>query len=226
MSVIDSSLLSKAQVAFGFDRLVDGYSSNTVNLRRSSDSANQAFGFDANGYFDVSAVVTWAAGSTVTVISFIDQVGGTKTFVATNPPTFMTAGVVSRMGTNWNEATGLLTPSGFGGVGVPLGTSGYFTLSSSGIQSGSGLEFHQMHQHLKRYGHTNQVNIGDGLDNTRETLFSYGTGSTNHFIADYNNGSLREFISRPTGAFSGSSPFGSQGGPYTCLLYTSPSPRD
>ncbi len=168
-----------------------------------------------NGVFNLAAVTTWAAGSSVSVISLIDQVSGTKLFIATNPPTLMAAGVANRMGTNFSETTGLLTPNGLGAVGIPLGTNGYFTLDSSGIQSGNGLEFHQLHQHLSRYGDTNQIAIGDGaVNHNRETLFSYGTSATNHFFADYNNGNLREFISRQTGEFSGSSPFGASGGPY------------
>lgn len=213
--VVDSTISSKVQIAFALDRVVQGYTGNTANLRRASDNATAEFGFDSNGIFNVSAVSAWAAGSTVTVVSLIDQVSGTKLFTATNAPVLMTAGVVQRLGTDYNETTGLMTPNGLGAVGIPLGTNGYFTLAASGITAGSGLEFHTLHQHLSRYGHTTQIAIGDGaVRNDRETLFSYGVASNNYFLADYNNASLQEVVSRITSLHSGSSPTGTAGGIY------------
>ncbi|OPZ93160.1 MAG: hypothetical protein BWY74_01257 [Firmicutes bacterium ADurb.Bin419] len=65
---------SNIECAFSFYNRVTGYSGNCIRLRRSSDNAEQDFGF-VNDYLDISSINTWAGGSNLFVRTWYDQAG-------------------------------------------------------------------------------------------------------------------------------------------------------
>lgn len=100
-----SAIASDGVAAFGYDRLVHGFSSNTVRLKRLSDNAESDFGFDALGMFDNDAVDTWRAGANVDVVKFYDQKGSAVTLDAVGQVTHTVSDVTQRFATNWSNYT-------------------------------------------------------------------------------------------------------------------------
>lgn len=77
------------------------YTGQCVRLRRTSDSTESDFGFDANGHLDIAAIESWLGGSEGAVKTLYDQVG-TNNFVNTNAatqPRLTNLGVVHTFGT-------------------------------------------------------------------------------------------------------------------------------
>jgi len=65
---------SNIEGAFSFYNRVTGYSGNCIRLRRSSDNAEQDFGF-VSDYIDLPSITTWAGGSNLFVRTWYDQAG-------------------------------------------------------------------------------------------------------------------------------------------------------
>ena len=71
---VESSISSDTYHAYGFDRMVEGFSGDTVRLKRLSDNAESDFGFSSStGKFDMAAVDTWRSSADVDVVHFKDQ---------------------------------------------------------------------------------------------------------------------------------------------------------
>lgn len=69
------SLWDSCVFAFSpYKRLSNNFSGNLVNVRRSSDNATKAFGYDSSGDIDSSAIESWLAGSDGFVVSVANQV--------------------------------------------------------------------------------------------------------------------------------------------------------
>jgi hypothetical protein len=101
---MDSSISTLSAGAFGFDRLVEGFTGNTVRLVRTSDSAESDFGFSSTtGMFDFSAVDSWRSTSDVNVVRFYNQSGGAITLDASGTVTFVVSNVVKRFGTTYSD---------------------------------------------------------------------------------------------------------------------------
>jgi hypothetical protein len=67
---------SQHEGIFAFKRLIPGYSGSCVRLRRSSDDAEQDFGFVSADYLsdvDVAAISSWDGGSNLFVVTLYDQ---------------------------------------------------------------------------------------------------------------------------------------------------------
>lgn len=64
-------------------RLLTSYTGNLVRLRRDSDDAEQAFGYDSAGELNAAAITAWAAGSDVFVVTLYDQIGSANPTQAT-----------------------------------------------------------------------------------------------------------------------------------------------
>lgn len=176
-------------LAFGFDRLVDGYSGNTVRLKRLSDNTQQDFGFSSStGMFDMSAVDTWRSSADVDIVYFLDQVSGSSKQLATVSGTtvaFVRSNVVSRFGTTMDTSTSQLTRSTtLGGVGANMGTVGALQLLNSGINvSTAGCEFHMLWSPNNRKKSTlDTTDPLPGGTTTRENVLCYGLNNTNQFF--------------------------------------------
>ena len=204
--VIYSGISSKAQLAFAFDRIVEGYSGNTVNLKRSSDNATANFGFDAKGYFDKAGVEAWAGASDISIVHFIDQVGTGKLLLANGTVYLRQSGTYNRFGTDWDSETGLISRStskgAFGGK-LDGGTSGqYFRLDTSGVSvTSDGFEIHMLcsHQTRKRDNTTDPLGTAN---RTTETYFQYGNSTYNAILQNqYGNYMYGAYISDGTGTY-------------------------
>ncbi len=102
---VTADIFSKSAAAYGFDRLVYGYTGDTVRLKRLSDNAEEDFGFDSDGMFDLAAVNTWRSGANVDVVHHKDQLGSAVTLNAVNQITFIVSDVCERFATIWGDYT-------------------------------------------------------------------------------------------------------------------------
>lgn len=198
---IYSANSSKALYAFGFDRLVDGYSGNTVRLKRLSDSAVQDFGFDTAGMFNVGAVDTWRASADVDLVYFIDQLGSAKQFVAEGTVAFIRSGVVQRFGTSMGSDGQLTRSMTDGGVGVNLGRDvGNLRLASPTLDQVAGIEADLMVAFNERKVVTAAVatDAFGGNANT-ENIFAWGTRS-NNYVQHYFGGAAQSNLKYVTAA--------------------------
>lgn len=183
---ITLAMAGRSQLAFGFDKLVEGYAGHSVRLRRSGDGDQADFGFmPATGIFDLAAVLAWAGDSSVTVVRFYDQMAGGKTLEANKPNniSFLRDGAAKRFSTDWSAADGQLTQQmSVGGVGCRVDGGGYFTLVESGISVEAGLELHVLAAPFSRKKAKMTADpVALGATDTPECVFSYGTGPANYF---------------------------------------------
>lgn len=198
---IDSATASKAQLAFGFDQLVEDYAGNTVRLQRASTpTAQQDFGVDTSGRFDLDAVIAWAGANNVTVVKFYDQKGGAKVLAANSATSvaFVTSGLVTRFATDWDPATGQLTFSNDdGAVGCSVTGGGYFELTSSGLATASGLAVHSLFAPFTRKKANNSTEPTELNGNsTLEAIWSYQTSATNYFRYLLGNAANTQYAER------------------------------
>lgn len=188
---VDSGISTKTQQAYGFDRMVDGYIGNTATLQRASDSSQQAFGCDSSGRFNMATVQSWAGGSNVTVVNFLDQKGSGKLLSAVGSVPFITSSAVTRFGTTWDTSTAQLTLSATdGGVGCRVEGGTYFQLTSSALAASNGLMVHMLASALQRKKPTNDSTDPAGLNGntTGDCWFSYGLSTTNNFSYELTGG--------------------------------------
>ncbi len=178
---VSSDILADAFYAYGFSRLVHGYTGNTVRLKRLSDNAEADFGFDSIGAFDEDAVVTWAAGASVDVVHYKDQMGSADVFPAVGQVSYLVSGVVQRFGTDFNTSTAALTRStSNGGVGADLGSErGYLATSNLTLDASGGLEVHMLWSHNERKTSNASDPLGGNQDD--EYIFTYGH-SENYYV--------------------------------------------
>lgn len=198
---ITLAMVDRSQLAFGFDRLVEGYAGRSVRLQRSGDGDQADFGFaPATGVFDLPAVLAWAGAASVTVVRFYDQMGGRKTLDASDPDSigFLRNGAARRFSTDWSRADGQLAlQTSGGGVGCRVDGGGYFTLAKSGITVEAGLEFHVLAAPLSRKKAKTTADPA-ALDATAtpECVFSYGTGASNYFRFIFGGGTSPGILRR------------------------------
>jgi hypothetical protein len=88
---------AKATAAYSLRKLSTAYTGDAILVRRSSDDATQAIGFDGSGNLDVSALTAFAGSTNAFVVTWYDQSGlgnhVTQTVTA-NQPRIVNAGVV------------------------------------------------------------------------------------------------------------------------------------
>lgn len=202
---ISASLASKTQLAFGFDRLVEGYSGNTVQLQRSSDSATQDFGVDSNGIFDLASAITWAGGSDASVVKFYDQKGTGKQLLvktwsaAASTLPFIVSGAVTRLASSLNKTNGALTLSTTqGGVSCDISGGKYLELTSSGLAASNGMTIHMLMASQQRKKAANNTTDPAGLsaNATGEAYCSYGLATTNSFSLEATGGNYLHRVRR------------------------------
>ena len=71
-------------LALSVRRLYATYTGDCMLLRRSSDNAEQAFGFTSLGALDASAITTWLAGADAYIKTWYDQSGNARDFSETD----------------------------------------------------------------------------------------------------------------------------------------------
>ena len=182
---VASAQASNTRMAFSPDQVVEGYSGNTMRLKRLSDSQEADFGTDDSGLFDKAAADTWRSGADVDLVKFYDQKGGALELVCNGSGQVVRSNQWFRFG-NEIGANGQLTRSASnGGVAVNFtGNGGYLRVASSGLTlSLNDLEFFLLFSNTDR-----KKSSGDSADpvelnanNTRENILSYGDRSINAF---------------------------------------------
>lgn len=87
-----------AQVAYSFRKLRAGYSGSAVRVRRSSDNAEQDFGFNSAGDLDMVAVLAFCGANNGFIVTWYDQSGNglnqTQSTAASQPKLRGTGSVI------------------------------------------------------------------------------------------------------------------------------------
>ncbi len=199
---VSSTVSSITYYAFGFDRLVSGYSGNTVRLKRLSDNAQADFGCTSIGLFDYTAVTTWASGANVDVVKFYDQKGSATELIATGTVSFIRSSVVKRFGTTLDSDTLLVRDPDNGGVGAYLGSANdgaFYTGALTIPQSTTGLEIHYLFSPEERkMDGTYKASDPWGANNDSEYFMCYGT--TSNTISHQTGGDWRDIIAVSAGS--------------------------
>jgi hypothetical protein len=175
---------SKNLLAFGFDRLVEGFAGNTVQLKELTGSTTRDFGFNAStGMFDLAAISAaggnWVSAD-IDVVQFYDQKGGAKLLTAGGTAAFRRSGVVKQFGTTLNATTAQLTRTSLGGVGCDLAGAGHFVLAGTGtaLSTLGAIEFHTLFSNNNRkIATTDSTDPVGGATSTLEWLFAYGNNT-------------------------------------------------
>jgi hypothetical protein len=85
--------------AYGMRRLLTTYTGSLLRLRRSSDNAEQDFGYVTNGDLDVAAIATFVGGGSGYVVTWYDQSGNGRNATqstAASQPLYVASGQNSR----------------------------------------------------------------------------------------------------------------------------------
>ncbi len=187
---VETSFSSNVYHAYGFDRMVQGYTGDTVRLKRLSDNAEADFGFSSStGIFDLAAVNIWRSSADVDVVKFYDQTGTAITLDADSTVSFVRSDVVKRFGTTFDTADETLTRSTTdGGVGCDLAATGAFRTSAALTCD---IATDGLNSFMLYSMNTRKVTIPANDDysgnNAREGIIAYGTGSTNSLDQEFNS---------------------------------------
>lgn len=182
---ISSSLASISQLAFGFDLLVEGYTGDTVRLKRLSDNAESDFGTLSGGSFDKAAVNTWRSGADVDLVKRYDQMGTGKEEVAVGTVAVVRSDAWTCFGDSWDPDTGLLSLSATDGAGgARIESGGYTQVPTSGITTANGLEIHVVFAPFTRKKANTSTEPSELNGNsTPESVIAYGaSGNTFQYI--------------------------------------------
>lgn len=97
---VDSLLLDtypNAAVAYSLRKLRTAYTGNAIRVRRSSDNAEQDFGYDANNVLDTAALLTFCGAGNGFVTTWYDQSGNANNATmstAANQPQIVSSGAM------------------------------------------------------------------------------------------------------------------------------------
>lgn len=197
---VTTALAPSTYHAFGFDNMVDGYTGDTVRLKRLSDNAESDFGFNNIGAFDMSAVNSWRSGADVDVVKFYDQKGTAIELLAGGTVAFVRSDAVNRLGVDYLPSTGLLQQSTTeGSVTCDFGVdTGYlYTTETIADPSVNGMEIHTLLQYNERKTALNYLTeFGNGANNEIDYLLSYGVGTSQYFRVQLGGGTNQSIITR------------------------------
>jgi hypothetical protein len=179
--------------AWGLDRMLEGYTGDTVRLERLSDNVEADFGFDSAGQFDIDAVHTWRSGADVDVVLLYDQGGSAYDMTPVNQVTLIVSDVVQYFAYDISDTDGQLTrKTDAGGVGMDFGLdTGYMKTANLVLDGSAGLEFHMLFSPQRRKA----AGTGDPLggSNATEHYLTYGLSDNTH-IRYYGGGSAANSI--------------------------------
>jgi hypothetical protein len=92
VEVLLADAVSGAVQAYSMRKLRAAYAGDCLRLRRSSDNAEDDFGFDGNGNLDTAAIASWLGGADGFVVTWYDQSGNAKHIMqatAGNQPNYL-----------------------------------------------------------------------------------------------------------------------------------------
>jgi hypothetical protein len=189
---------AKHQDAFATQKVVFDWSGNIVRLQRTSDNAVQDFGSDFTGRLNKPAIDAWRNGSSVNITHKLSQmgtgkilpvVGGAQPFILANGNYVMTTG------TNKSAVDGTLSMDVSKGAPAfqTTGTA-YLELVNSGFTTTDGIEITVMSVDTLRYTAGGADPAALSGDNTRRIAFGYGSGTTNQFSFEHNQGAIDRMV--------------------------------
>ena len=193
------------EIAVGLRKLVGSYSGNAIKLRRSSDNAEQDFGFTSSGELDVAAIQTWLGSSTGYVKTIYDQSGNSRDFThstASRQPELLISGVNSMPTLNFTTSNQLRMTSNV--LSWPLTIIATAQLTNNNCNRVFGdVNSNWLHGYygniMNRFHYQNGWTLNSGTHNisaTNSTPYihsSINPSSTSH--AFYSNGSLLQTVS-------------------------------
>lgn len=198
VTLLDTS----TQHAYGVDRMVEGYTGNTIRVERSSDNAQDDFGFSATtGIFDLLAVQLWSGGSDVKVVRLYDQKGSINLDVAGGDAALITTGAVSKFAATYNPVNGQLIRSGTdGGLGINMGGNCYFTSGASltNFDTTGGFDVTLLWSQNERKISSGEIPDGAGGNSDDEDLFILDSSGSSFFRNRIGAGSGTDSVSLST----------------------------
>lgn len=184
--------------AYGFDRLVEGYSGNTVQAQNADTSALVNLGFDASTFAFNAASLP----SNSNLLSMVGQ-GGTgvpMSLVAGGVAALTRSGVAPRLGTVRDASEQLTRSAANGAVGVNLAAAGSLVSGALPVTlSSGGYEIHMLWSPNNRKIASNDSTDPLGGNNTRENIACFGTNSNNQMIAYMGGGTGTDFCRMQAG---------------------------
>jgi hypothetical protein len=203
-----ATMLALNQLAFGIERLVST-ATTSMTLLRTSDGVQRTSSFNDIKAFNITEIATWAGGSTVELVDFIEQKAGIARLVPNTRPVVMTGGVWNaRFGTSIDMTTatgGDLSRTDEGGCGVNINGI-RFTLVGSGITTAEGLEVTTLTSSNTRKNQTASAVSADPKpsNSTTETIWRINAPANVSNVFDYRlcTGNILRFPRR-LGAVSG-----------------------
>jgi hypothetical protein len=197
---VPASMVSagKLVAAYGFDRLVEGYSGNTIAAQNTDTSANVNLGVDsASGKFNAAGL---PANSNL--LSMVDQAGSANALalVAGGVAALTRSGVAPRLGTVRDAAEQLSRSATDGAVGVNLAAAGSLVTGALPVLlSAGGYEVHILWSPNNRKIASNDSTDPLAGNNTRENIACYGPNSNNQMIAYMGGGAATDFCRMQAG---------------------------
>lgn len=196
---VPASMSSKLVDAFGFDRLFESFSGNSVNVKNNDTSGTSAYGFDSGGRFNVASL---PANSDV--VSFVSQKGTGNTLAAYTGSTVLAltrSSVAPRLAASMGSDSQLARSTTEGGVGVDLAATGMLqtTTALPVSLSTKGYEVHILWSPNNRKRASNDSTDPFTSDNVRENIICYGTNSNNQMIAYMGGGTSTDFARMQSG---------------------------
>jgi hypothetical protein len=201
---ITSSMLSKYELAFGFNRLKNGYTGNTVRLVNTATSVQQDFTFRDNGLFNETSALAFASDSNIVKFYAMDASG--RELLPTGTIPFARSGVIQRQQI---EASFTGANAGFivqdntkGLVGCDIDGAGTNFLACTNANIPSNCEITTLWSHKTRKQANNTL-----LNTAAEPSSWNGTVNTEAIVSIGTAGSSANFITLTTNRSSGSSLF-------------------
>jgi len=189
---VTASMVSAGKLigAWGFDRLVENYSGNTINAVNNDTAGNFSLGFDGTSFAFNSAGLP----ANSNLLSFVDQSGNNNPLSTVSGATVQLtrSGVASRFGTKRDSTEQLTRSPTLGGVGA--GFAGTGTMSTAALAmalSTTGYEIHMLWSPNNRKIASNDTSDPvPGGNNTRESLFCYGNNLSNMMMCYLGGGTF------------------------------------
>lgn len=196
---VPATMSAKLVDAFGFDRLFESFSGNTVNVKNNDTSAVATYGIDEGGRFNVSSL---PANSDL--VSFVSQKGTGNTLAAYAGSTVLAltrSGISPRLATAMGADSQLTRSTTEGGVGVDLAAAGMLqTVNPLPVSlSTKGYEIHILWSPNTRKKASNDSTDPFTSDNVRENIICYGVNSNNQMIAYMGGGTSTDFCRMQSG---------------------------
>jgi hypothetical protein len=170
---------SGASVAYSFRRLSSSYTGAAIRVRRSSDNAEQDFGF-VNNVLDTASLLTFCGAGNGFVTTWYDQSGNTKNIIQTsavNQPRIVSSGVLQTDGSKPTIYFDGLNDN-LANASVPLNTYiSLYLVSKATTAKPFFIEHSENANNGNGFAHYGS--IAAAWNFARSSLFNYAVGTSN-----------------------------------------------